>query len=458
MLKLQDVHPLRGDLGSYNDADIDGFLLQIKESTMKKLLFLFMISLVLGCSKNNKGVSFAEQFADEIGVAPLDYSNMDLWACSSERSDDVCDKDYSALTVEADGSQTNEVYSPATDPGIDCFYIYPTMDWSPNPGNHEDLKDVLMPLSVIEAQAGRFSEVCRVFAPFYRQATLGSYLAESSVAEGIFKKAFLDVATSFEYYLRHWNNGRRMVIMGHSQGAQMASYLLHRYFDGFATVTSIKGSERTDELRARLVVALPIGFNVFTPRDGVKGGTFNDIPLCTSPEETGCVIHYRSYSEGTDFSNLPSALGSAVDNIFAEQGFVNRPFNPEIDVIACVNPSLTPLPEGENGYDRNGNEIQDGDIRLLKGTYLYGMFSGLLANFGSANIPKHIPGRYTATCREYKSSRYLAIGLHEIPGVEDLRGDPINIKSGDVFLGLHLYDYTLALGDLIEQVRIKAKK
>jgi hypothetical protein len=186
------------------------------------------------------------------------------------------------------------------------------------------------------------------------------------------------------------------------------------------------------------------------------GGSFSDIPLCSAPEETGCVIHYRSYAEGTEFNNSPSGFGATIDNAMAQLGFLNREFNPDTDVISCVNPSITPMPDGHISRDRNGNEVAPGDIRLLKGTYLYGLLSAVYSGSGGATEPKHLPDRYTATCRRNGSSNFLAIGLHEVPGVTDVRGDPLNIKSSDNLLGLHLYDYTLALGDLIEQVKIKA--
>lgn len=121
-----------------------------------------------------------------------------------------------------------------------------------------------------------------------------------------------------------------------------------------------------------------------------------------------------------------------------------------------MNPSLTSLPAGDKGYDRNDNEVQPGDIRVLQGTYLYGLFAGLLSDIQTSPVAKHIPGRYTATCRRNQSSEFLAIGLHEVAGTVDVRDDPLNIKSADNLLGLHLYDFTLTLGELIEQLRIKA--
>jgi pimeloyl-ACP methyl ester carboxylesterase len=411
--------------------------------------------LTLACSKSDSGKTLAENLAEEYGVQQIDYSDPNMWGCSAEKTDDVCDMDYSATKIEADGTSTPEPYEAGGDTGIDCFYIYPTMDLSGTAGNHEDLTDVQLFLEVIKIQAGRFSEVCRVFAPFYRQATIASYLTDVDEAVPIFTKAFVDVATAFEYYLRNFNGGRKIVIMGHSQGGQMASYLLHRYFDGSEKVTDIPGSERTDELRSRLVLGLPIGFNVFVPVGSNVGGSFSDIPVCSSLEQTGCVIHYRSYAEGTDFTKGPSGFSASIDSVLGDMGFLNRSFNPDTDEISCVNPSNTPLPAGHIAKDKFGNEITDGDIRVLEGTYLYGLLSNVYSGVGGNNTAEHLPGMYTATCRKAGTGWYLAIGYHEVPGETDLRSDPLNISASDNFLGLHLYDYSLALGDLIEQLKYK---
>jgi Protein of unknown function (DUF3089) len=52
----------------------------------------------------------------------------------------------------------------------DCFYVYPTM--STEPSDNADLRVQSAEVSAAIAQAARFSQVCRVWAPTYRQVTL----------------------------------------------------------------------------------------------------------------------------------------------------------------------------------------------------------------------------------------------------------------------------------------------
>jgi hypothetical protein len=61
----------------------------------------------------------------------------------------------------------------ATDPAsppIDCFYVYPTV--SAQPGILANLHVDPTEIAVARAQASRFSQVCKVYAPVYPQLTL----------------------------------------------------------------------------------------------------------------------------------------------------------------------------------------------------------------------------------------------------------------------------------------------
>ncbi len=98
--------------------------------------------------------------------------------------------------------------------------------------------------------------------------------------------AFSDVAEAFAHYLGQYNQGRKVVIFGHSQGAYMAVELLKRFFD------------RDPVLRPRLLAGLVIGGRVEVRPGELTGGTFKNLPLCTGPDEVGCIVAYRAYREG----------------------------------------------------------------------------------------------------------------------------------------------------------------
>ena len=90
--------------------------------------------------------------------------------------------------------------------------------------------------------------------------------------------AYADVKTAFDYYLQHWNNGRPIVIAGHSQGAKFAEKLLKDYFED-------------KPLRNQLVVAYTTGWSV--PKE-----YFTILKMCEDSLQTGCVCSWRTFRNG----------------------------------------------------------------------------------------------------------------------------------------------------------------
>ena len=268
----------------------------------------------------------------------------------------------------------------------------------------------------------------------------------------IFKNAFADVATAFETYLAYWNDGRPLVILGHSQGAQHATYLLHQYFDGDTIATNMAGSRRTSELRARLVLALPVGFRLFAAHGETAGGSLADIPACTAVDETGCLIHYRSYSEGyADFGNVADFY---IDKVLAAEGYIHRAFALGDDALICVNPATTVADNVDDFFDVDGDAIPSADdIRVLSSTRFLG---AVAAQSDDADGRQYYERYYSATCRDAShGDSYLAIGIHRCANEQTCLKDPIPLNGRIALggLGLHLWDFTLAMGDLVEQVR-----
>jgi hypothetical protein len=199
---------------------------------------------------------------------------------------DSCARDLAATEIRADGSRAILPLTAAKDPPVDCFYVYPTVD---NrlfvADNHDDFTDLEPMAFATRAQAVPFRQVCSLYVPLYRQATLGNYLRSEGQRGRAFEVAFSDIEDAFLHYMSHWNRGRRIVLLGHSQGAEMVKRLLVRFFD------------HDPQMRSRLLLAMPIGGELDVPEGRTKGGTFENVPICTRDDETGCVVAYRSQSE-----------------------------------------------------------------------------------------------------------------------------------------------------------------
>ena len=112
-----------------------------------------------------------------VAAEPADYTSLDNWLCHPERAN-FCARDQSATIVHADGTLALETFTPADNPPIDCFYVYPTV--STDPGGNSDLTPNREEERVIEAQFARFGAACRTFAPIYRQVTLTALRAVSA--------------------------------------------------------------------------------------------------------------------------------------------------------------------------------------------------------------------------------------------------------------------------------------
>lgn len=271
----------------------------------------------------------------------------------------------SSLRTEAVGPNgTIRSFSPKrpSRPPIDCFYVYPTV--SGQPTEFADLSADGAVRGVAVQQAARFSTLCRLFAPVYRQRTIVGLASGTGSASG-WEAAYAGVRDAFSRYLEKSNRGRGIVLIGHSQGTRHLSELAAQTFD------------RRPALRKRLVSALLIGGNFNVRTGSTIGGTLDNIPTCSRAGQTGCVVAYSGF------------LSKPPDN--ASFGRVSGALAPEGDTsglsVACVNPALL-----------------DGSSGVLRPFYntrpLDAVYGALLPSFPSSSAPwVTYPNLYRASCR-----------------------------------------------------------
>ena len=171
-------------------------------------------------------VACATSRHEQVRTTDEAYLEPQWWVCRPDLPSDACRGELATTVLLADGSRVIEPHAPAHDATIDCFYIYPTVDLSIVPGNHVDFSDLAKIRAAAAAQIARFSEVCNVYAPLYRQATIATYFSTKGDQTTFFDVAYSDIAAAFDAYLTHFDRGHRIVIIGHSQGSQMAARLL----------------------------------------------------------------------------------------------------------------------------------------------------------------------------------------------------------------------------------------
>src|SRR5690349_8589406 len=211
---------------------------------------------------------------------PNDYSKPASWLCRPGQHD-ACDIDLTTTIIAPDGKLTRETTAADPKAAIDCFYVYPTVSTDPTPNS--DMVADEAERNVIKQQFARFASKCRPYAPMYRQITLAGLRAilggQGSLDKGL---QYDDVRDAWNYYLEHDNHGRGFVLISHSQGSFILNRLIREEIDG-------------KPVQSRMVSAILLGTTLEVPNGKDIGGSFQHVPLCDSPSQTGCVITYASF-------------------------------------------------------------------------------------------------------------------------------------------------------------------
>jgi hypothetical protein len=331
-------------------------------------------------------------------------------------ADNPCLADLATTAVRPSGARRIEPARPAADPPVDCFYVYPTISGQPtvNANRRVGLRERL----VASAQASRFSQVCRVFAPVYPQITLAAleHPARITLADAL--RAYDGVLAAFHDYLRHYSHGRGIVFIGHSQGAVILIRLLQREVDHDVT------------LRRRLVSALLLGGNVTVAKGRGVGGSFLRIPACRSRRQTGCVVAYSSFTSkpptNSQFGRTTSDAGVSL--------LAPRTLDRRLEIL-CVNP----------GSPSGGRSALDPYVPTLVLAYGGNTLGVTTPWFAFA-------GGYAGRCQSSRNANWLQVTHSHAGG--DRRPDLTRVRQP--IQGLHVLDVNIALGDLVSLVRDEA--
>ena len=341
------------------------------------------------------------------GTSVASSGSSTVWLCRPGLANDPCTSSLATTVITASGARSIVNASPSTSTKFDCFYVYPTV--STETGPNADLQVQSNERAVAQAQASRFSTLCRVWAPMYRQETLPALLTSSAAAtvkaEGV---AYASLLAAWKDYLAHDNDGRPIIFIGHSQGSAMLIRLLSSQFDANAT------------MRGRLVSAIILGGNVTVANGRASGGSFRNIPACTSGSQTGCVIAYSSFPSqppATSLFGIPGQGVSIQSNQTATKGLQ----------VLCTNPAA--LGGGSGALAPYFPDVGPGS--------------------GSVTTPwVQFPGLYTASCKHTGDVTWLQV--NDVGTSADRR--PRVTESSGPDWGYHDEDVNLALGNLLSDV------
>ncbi len=347
------------------------------------------------------------------------YATMDHWMCHPDKTDGPCRGELDVTQVNADGSTEIIPFEASADPQFDCFYVYPTISFDPSKNSDLEMEE--------EAFAGlmhaaRLTRFCRVYAPLYRQVTMTNILINPT--EEHEEVAFGDVLNAFDQYMSVHNDGRDMLLIGHSQGARALSRVLLERFGN------------VPENRARLIAAYLIGASLPAQVGADVGVTHPNIPICSPDVLSGCIVSFASFK--ADEPPMNDARFGRVDG--------------ENEIAICTNPA------GLNG----GLVPLNGIFPTVIPDAIRGFVAGNVSPFAEPEAHPPIttpffsvPGSFSGQCVDDGEFHYLAVTINS--DINDPRADEF---GGNIILpgwGLHLLDINLVSEDIHALMEAQAR-
>ena len=332
-----------------------------------------------------------------------------VWLCRPGLAQNPCTGDLDTLVVPAVGRSIVRPIAVAKNPPVDCFYAYPTV--SQQPGLNANLDIEANEINVAYSQAGPFSQVCRVFAPMYRQVTVhGLFGLTGPQVKSSLDTSYNSLLSGFRAFLAQVPKNRRFVVLGHSQGAAMLIRLVRSQIDP------------NPALRSRLLSALIIGGNLTVKRGSKLGGAFSHIPLCSSGHQLGCAIAYSAFSQ-SEPPTADSFFGIPGQGVSLMWGQTSKSASLE---VACTSPAAF-----SKGFARLNPRWPD---RSHPGV---GYFT--------------YPTLYRGQCTTDHGAHYLDVAAEpstSYPAAVHPNERPLVQSLGSQW-GLHMDDVNIAQGDLV---------
>ncbi|MEX0297811.1 MAG: DUF3089 domain-containing protein [Kordiimonas sp.] len=266
-----------------------------KQKMKPAAIFLLLVTVVIVIvivggiwlgSDTNRALRLAftpsHTFEEDTRDTVRDYSEDTSWA--------ALPNDNSAAMARPAG-----IMDIAVVPEVDVFFVHPTTylkkaHW--NAPHDAPIANASVDLRAIKAQASAFNTAGRIYAPRYRQATVGAFFDETGEGVKALGLAYTDVLASFDDFITNRNKGRPFILAGHSQGSLHLLYLLQHRISGTG-------------LKDRMIAAYLIGWPVSIEADL---GALSDIDACKNKQDTGCVVSWQTFGLGGNPENLKTYM------------------------------------------------------------------------------------------------------------------------------------------------------
>lgn len=233
------------------------------------------------------------------------------------------------------------------------------------------------------SQASAFNGIGNIWAPRYRQATMGAFLTRGADADAALAFAYRDVERAFDAFLAAIPADQPILLAGHSQGSLHLTTLLAR---------RIAGTPLARRIVAAYIVGWPISLTADLPALG--------LPACAGPAQANCILSWQSFADPADprqlrslydastgltgaarkgtamlctnpLTGTPDTAAPATANkgaLVPKDGFTNADLRGQLIPARCVAPGLLSIgqsPEGFGGAILPGGNFHVFDYALF---------------------------------------------------------------------------------------------
>lgn len=272
----------------------------------------------------------SDPFSQEAIPPAPDYTSAQAWAAGA-----------SSAATPADLRPDGVTYKAPRDVAI--FYLHPTSYWAKDNWNGPvDDAAAIKRLNefFLGGQASAFAPYGTLYAPYYRQAAIGAFLAQDENMMKAVQVAYGDASRAFENFLERIGPDKSFILVGHSQGALHLLTMLHTHI-------------QPRGLQGRMVAAYLIGWPISAEADLPA-----TIPACTAPDQTSCVITWQTFGPDGDSSQMEALFAASPS--FTGQSKAGEP-------MLCVNPlSFTTQSEAVGAAQNLGAVAMPGASGTLK--------------------------------------------------------------------------------------------
>lgn len=396
----------------------------------RNIILLFCFIILTNCSKDSdNSISESEQRI-EIPLSNVDYNSMDNWTFHPNKPTFLTNYNLDIAVIDENLQIENTipiVNNAYTNTGIDVFFVHPTVLTQNEIPEYIEIQDQpeLLITGTIVAQGALLSKYGRLYAPRYRQSTGKTYRPETDkeTQASIIAVSYSDVKAAFLDYLNNHNNGNKIIIAGHSQGSYLLAMLLRDVID-------------TDEnLRSKLMIAALAGMDyLYASENSYLGGWWQNIPLCTTTNECGCVHNWTSFDESQSLPEIDYAMPQ-FNPYLINSGLVYRTFN-----------------EGEDWFIQDFS-FYDTQTQPLR----YYIVPDTNYNLSAGNNFIAFDNLYNVRHKRDGLTK-VALSIAHNPEVNDMRPNDL---ANEVFhpnysdWGYHIKDYHIYLWALMQQIDLK---